>query len=294
MLKWRLLLGGGMIVFLAVLLGVDLFCFETAGGGWMLEVVRAGLAPVMLVTVLACLAAAETLDFARRRGCRPHRALAVSAVAVVALQPLAASFWPQATPGRSALLVLTVILAWALQILRGRIERAGVDLAWTLLVVVYAGLLSSYASSIRVAYGPVHFIFLISAVKAADIGAYFGGLALGRSKLIGWLSPGKTWEGLGAALAAGAGIGAVVAYIARTYVPAAWSVSVGLSALIALLAAAMGHLGDLAESLLKREAGVKDSASVLPAFGGVLDLADSVLFAAPAVYLFFQLAGSYN
>jgi phosphatidate cytidylyltransferase len=123
-------------------------------------------------------------------------------------------------------------------------------------------------------------------VKFTDIGAYFGGRALGKHKLIPWLSPGKTWEGLFFGLATAGLIGAVFShFISQPDYHLAWWKGVIFGAVIG----GIGQLGDLLESLMKRDAEVKDSGRLIPGFGGILDIIDSPLLAAPFAYLMFSL-----
>jgi phosphatidate cytidylyltransferase len=124
----------------------------------------------------------------------------------------------------------------------------------------------------------------VAVVKAADIGAYATGRTLGRHKLIPWLSPGKTIEGFFGGLVFSGIAGACIAIYLRGPVPAVIAVGGGYGVILG----AIGQLGDLLESLLKRDAGVKDSGNV-PGFGGVLDILDSPLLAAPAAYWLLKL-----
>ena len=113
------------------------------------------------------------------------------------------------------------------------------------------------------------------------MGAYGVGRWLGKHKLIVWLSPGKTWEGFVGGLAAAAFIGMLLSHFSPEF--AWWE---GLLAGVVLGAA--GQMGDLLESLLKRDAGVKDS-GLVPGFGGVLDMLDSAVLAAPLAYWMLKL-----
>ncbi len=132
---------------------------------------------------------------------------------------------------------------------------------------------------------------LIAVVKFTDIGAYFVGRAWGQHKMAPVLSPGKTWEGAagGMVLAVAASLFCLgpLARIMELSSSRDWlswlAGAVGYGVLVGLA----GMLGDLAESLLKRDAGVKDSSDWLPGFGGVLDLMDSLLIAAPVAYLWW-------
>jgi phosphatidate cytidylyltransferase len=116
--------------------------------------------------------------------------------------------------------------------------------------------------------------------KCADIGAYFTGRYLGRHRMAPVLSPKKTWEGAAGGLAAAAIAGALLSRLAPTLVRGGWAGAAVLGAVLGIA----GMLGDLAESLIKRDCGQKDASQVVPGFGGVLDLVDSVLFAAPVAY----------
>jgi phosphatidate cytidylyltransferase len=130
-------------------------------------------------------------------------------------------------------------------------------------------------------------LMILLCVKFTDIGAYFGGRALGRRKLIPWLSPGKTWEGLFFGLLTAAAVGALCStqLNTRTGYEMTWYKGAIFGAIIG----GIGQLGDLLESLMKRDAEVKDSGSLIPGFGGVLDVIDSPLLAAPFAYLLFSL-----
>ena len=142
---------------------------------------------------------------------------------------------------------------------------------------------------VRNLIGPWGLAGAMLTVKASDMGAYFTGMAIGRHKMIPWLSPAKSWEGLagGIAFAAAAG-GALAAWSwslddPRDHVPVA--LGIGAGAALGLV----GTFGDLAESLLKRSAGIKDSGRVLPGMGGVLDVLDSPLLAGPVVWAALHL-----
>ncbi len=130
-------------------------------------------------------------------------------------------------------------------------------------------------------------LYLFTLVWVADIGAYFSGKAWGKRKLAPAISPGKTWEGvLGGVLLNLLWI--AVAY----YWSGGWGLSFGLFMLASLAAVIVSVPGDLGESILKREAGVKDSGNLLPGHGGILDRIDSVVAAAPVFVSAMYLLGS--
>ena len=172
------------------------------------------------------------------------------------------------------------------QMLRRDTEHAFRDLGATALAFAYIGGCGATVLGLRMMHGVPSLVLFLAAAKFTDIGAYFTGSFVGRHKLVPWLSPGKSWEGLVGGLVIGAvacmtlvsltgwygGEGAF-AFGARITI---WEAGI-FGAVVGLA----GQFGDLCESLLKRSAGVKDSGAVVPEFGGVLDIIDSVLLSAP-------------
>ena len=186
-------------------------------------------------------------------------------------------------------LVLAFLVAMAIEVLTYREEGRGIPrVAATTLSLVYVGVLMSFVVQLAIVSTSKRLLPLISLViivKMADTGAYTVGRLIGRHKMTPRLSPGKTWEG-----AAGAAAFAVIGSGISFLLLGPW---LGSSAAVAeawrwiayaLLIAIAGMFGDLAESLLKREAGVKNSSTWMPGLGGVLDVLDSILFAAPVAY----------
>ena len=121
---------------------------------------------------------------------------------------------------------------------------------------------------------------MIFVPKCCDIGTYFTGRYLGRHRMTPLLSPKKTWEGLAGGLVAAMATALLVGWL---IVPL-FRRGAGEAVLFGLVVGVAGVLGDLAESLIKRDCGAKDASQVVPGFGGVLDVVDSVLFAAPVAY----------
>ena len=143
----------------------------------------------------------------------------------------------------------------------------------------YLGLLSSFCVTIRIEFGIWALLMFIFVIKSADIGAYTFGTLFGKHKFSPKVSPGKTWEGMGGAFA--------MATIVAVGFAVACGIMVWWSAIVfGLCFAVIGQLGDLTESMIKRDAEQKDSAHKVPGFGGVLDIIDSLLIAAPVAYLF--------
>jgi phosphatidate cytidylyltransferase len=159
--------------------------------------------------------------------------------------------------------------------------------AATLLGAAYLGALGGSLSALRTLppdnEGPWRVVLLLATMMMADTAAYFVGSAVGRHKLAPSISPGKTVEGGVGALAGGVLTAILVAHCGLPTVP--WPHAALLGALVTVF----GTLGDLAESLLKRWAGVKDSGALFPGHGGMLDRLDSLLFGAPVLYYYFLL-----
>jgi len=129
-------------------------------------------------------------------------------------------------------------------------------------------------------------LYLFTLVWIADIGAYFSGRKFGKNKLAPGISPGKTWEGV-----AGGMVFNGLWMLCIFYLTQGWGMSLLWFIGIGLATSAISVVGDLFESILKREAGVKDSGKLLPGHGGVLDRIDSVIAAAPVFVSGLFLAG---
>ncbi|WP_434317283.1 phosphatidate cytidylyltransferase [Leifsonia sp. P73] len=157
------------------------------------------------------------------------------------------------------------------------------DLAWSVLVQMYVTLLGSFAILLLAENGGEWWVlgFLI-VVVAVDTGAYASGLSFGRHPMAPTISPKKTWEGF-----AGAAVAAIVAgvLISVFMIHQPWWFGV-IFGVVALLTATVG---DLAESLIKRDLGIKDMSSWLPGHGGFLDRLDSILPSAAATYVLFLI-----
>jgi phosphatidate cytidylyltransferase len=147
--------------------------------------------------------------------------------------------------------------------------------------IIYLGLLSGFCVAIRIDFGLWPLLMFVFVVKSADIGAYSIGIIFGKHRFSPKISPGKTWEGMAGAVA----IAVIVAVLfAVNSDIMKWRPAVIFGVCFAFI----GQFGDLAESLLKRDAEQKDSSNNVPGFGGILDVIDSPLAAAVFAYLFFM------
>ncbi|SBT05248.1 Phosphatidate cytidylyltransferase [Candidatus Accumulibacter aalborgensis] len=181
-----------------------------------------------------------------------------------------------------ALLYLPAAVFWLLVVpiwlqRRWVLSHAGVGLATGAVLILPAWLALVQLRQV----GALALLAIMGVVWVADIGAYFAGRSLGKHKLAPNISPGKTWEG-----AIGGGV-AVLAYgvSLAAKLPAILAGNLGLLLLTLVLLTAISILGDLFESMLKRQAGLKDSSKVLPGHGGVLDRIDSLTSTLPLVAL---------
>lgn len=189
------------------------------------------------------------------------------------------------TPVRvTDLFLLAVLALGALHVLLGKHTLAGY--AVSVLGVAYVGLLPAHFVMLHgLPDGPGLVTLMLVAVILSDTGAYFAGKSLGRHKLAPRVSPNKTREGAAGGVAA-ALAGMAVLYLLHTHAGMRFFPVRSLSAYLAVGAAlaVIGQMGDLVESMLKRDAGVKDAGGLFPGHGGVLDRCDGFLFAGPALY----------
>jgi phosphatidate cytidylyltransferase len=290
MLRWRIVLG---ILFVAALVGL---CYLDARSS------RPGTYLSLLVLLLAIAGTRELLDMCALRGFHPWRCgvyFGNLAIVISCLVPLAIfGRYPPHSGGQPwPLIALAFSLALMFLGEIWRYEGPGtvtLHLGLSTFCLAYVGLLLAVLAQLRFLGGPESGMFalltMIAVVKMGDIGAYTVGRLVGRHKMAPKLSPGKTWEGAAGALA----FASFAAWLMLTLVgpktfpdaplPPSWFwLPFGLVLAIA------GMIGDLAESLLKRDCGCKDSSQWMPGFGGVLDILDSILFAGPFGYLAWHL-----
>jgi phosphatidate cytidylyltransferase len=249
-------------------------------GDWVLAIV---------LSVLAALAAWEFFRMARETGALP---LEPAGIALAALLPIAvhAQRLGVYTLSLTAIVCMILVLFASTIWLRGPTGKPVSSVAITVFGVLYAGLFS-YIYSLRyhdyavgAGAGTVLVFFPILITWATDVGAYAFGRSFGRKKLIPSVSPGKTVEGA----VGGLGLAIVICllYVRFILMPyAQLGLTIQGAALFAIVVSIAAQTGDLAESLLKREAGVKDSSGILPGHGGILDRFDSLLFVMPIALL---------
>ncbi len=199
-----------------------------------------------------------------------------------------AQFWPMLTGILAGFLLLAFLYEMAGFTAPGRsVER----IALTWLTLGYLGLLPSFFAQTRWLTddhqaNSVRLALAVFVPKCCDIGAYTAGRLFGRHKMTPVLSPKKTWEGALGGLATAALAAVAIDRLAPASVlgeNVLWQVGFGLTVGVA------GMLGDLAESLIKRDCQTKDASTVMPGYGGVLDVIDAIVYSAPVSYLWFAL-----
>jgi phosphatidate cytidylyltransferase len=185
--------------------------------------------------------------------------------------------------------LILFVLGLCLRQLFAKLNPAGITaIAVTLLGLMYVPWLLNFIQKIQFfpgVEGKYFLLYFILITKFSDMGAYVVGSLVGRHKLIPRISPAKTWEGFIGAILVSTGASLMFVHFLGGHMA-------GMNTLHAIVLGVVlsvtAVIGDLIESLFKRECGVKDSGKVLPGIGGILDLLDSLLFNAPIMYLYLR------
>jgi len=283
MLKYRLFFGTLMTVLLTAVVIFD---------AWLdgsLSVAAAddkSLQGTILGVLIAVLLILSQLEFSKLAAAKKLRLFtAISALASILLA--GTWYWPQLIPISpqlylsfiSTFIILGLLLyQYLLYGTTGLLANCGVNC----FCIFYLGLLTSFVLAIRIDFGPWPLLMFVFVVKAADIGAYAIGTLFGRHQFSPKISPSKTWEGM-------AGAAATAVAVALAFAKGFGIMDGWLAVIFGFCFAFTGQAGDLAESMMKRDAEQKDSARRVPGYGGILDIIDSPLVAAPFAYLFFVL-----
>jgi phosphatidate cytidylyltransferase len=260
MLKYRLIFGSLMTIVFAGIVLLD---------PW------APLLLVILVSVLMVPGLFELSKLAYAKGLKILLPCSIPASVLLCIS----SYWDFLP--FAFLLVIFLMACFLYQRIRYGISRVLANCGAACFSILYMGLLGSFIPAVRILFGPWHLLMLVFVVKSADIGAYTAGRLFGKHKFSPIISPKKTWEGM-----AGAVVAAVIVAVAFAVLCDIMSCWLGI--LFGVVFAFLGQLGDLAESMLKRDAEMKDSSNNVPGFGGILDVVDSILLTAPFGYLFFS------
>jgi phosphatidate cytidylyltransferase len=265
---------------------------------------------LLLMVLLAAVGSME-LDQLLSAAHGVPKGLSALAVLLVVLANWPAHLWPERFGPNPWAVVVTafaavILIAFLVEMARfhptaqfaeGHATGSGgvvIRLALLVWMTAYLGLLPSFLAQLRWpilpetegarAYNPVAALTLaIFVPKCCDIGAYFTGRLLGRHPMSPVLSPKKTWEGLVGGLLLSAGVAVAINRLLSGPLPGPVS-----EAGFGVVVGGIGALGDLAESLIKRDCRRKDASQVVPGFGGVLDVVDSIVFAAPVAYCWLR------
>jgi phosphatidate cytidylyltransferase len=260
---------------------------------------QGGLWVVATIVVITLLGVNEFYQLIEAKGAEPLRG--VGMLAAVALPVVTYLGSDYAATVLMSFLLLGVMVA---QLGKAQIAESLASISGTFFGVFYIGWLLSHAVALRGFHdvvsgrfgadaaaglhpdvGAFYLLFTISVVIGGDTGAYFVGKKYGRRKLAPAVSPGKTVEGAFGAIGAGLGVGLIGKAIFDAFLPELSSHLGWLACgFFSLVLAGVGIIGDLVESLLKRDAQVKDTGTLLPGTGGVLDRIDSNLLAIPVMY----------
>jgi len=243
------------------------------------------LPPVYFTGLVAAAAAIGQYEFYQMAKARGSYPLVVPGIVLGMLvvmdfyPPLSLRMGPYFAAG-AALLAVMVLRLFSRRPVEGAIE----DVAGTFLGIAYVALLFAFQVGVRVGVnGKQWLVFLYFIIWASDIGAYSIGIPFGRHRLYEKVSPKKSIEGLLGAIAASAGM-ALLCQV--WFMP---EIGMGEVVAIAVVLCLVGTVGDLVESLFKRAAGVKDSGTLIPGHGGILDRMDSMLFAAPVLFYYLRM-----
>lgn len=253
-------------------------------------IIYGGVFYFLLMGVFLVGGAWEYVRMYRAVDLEPHEIVTVGGVLVIATARF--FFADYAVP----LFVLLILLAMAVHLLafeRGR-DQAALDFGVTVTGIVYLGWVGSYLLDLRYLAGKElgiwWFMLVLPLVWATDTGGYSIGAAYGRHKMAPRLSPKKSWEGYAAGIFTSVLVGAFFSYSFSSIglKPLSGLISPIQGALLGLVIGVLTPLGDLGESMFKRQSGLKDSSNIFPGHGGFLDRIDSWLWGAALGYFIIQ------
>lgn len=304
MLHWRLLIGTSIAVLFTGIFVLD----------WHLQkmTVIPGVALFPFMALLAILSCREMLNLAQQNGITPNKFVTYFGVMLViasgwgsfVIQKLTANqeivhshIIQQLDALRPAswtlsAFALAIILVFLVEIVQYVTPgKVNIRIAYTVFIIAYIGLFCTFLTLIRLSYGILALVSFVAIVKMGDVGAYTVGKIFGRTKLAPRLSPAKTLEGAIGALLFSCTT-AVICFalifpwcLGNAVLPPFEPGWIAYGTVLGLV----GVFGDLSESLMKRDASVKDTGTLLPGMGGILDMVDSLLLTAPVAYAFWAL-----
>ena len=252
--------------------------------------------PLFCISVVAviCSATSELYNIFRAKGLNPANTLGLSIGALYTIAVAISTQYPEAKMLPEFVLLFSLLITFLYFFYKGTSPL--LNLSATLFAVIYIAI--PLSCMIRITYffnpediqdGRLILLYLLIVTKITDIGGFFVGKTMGKGKLAPYISPKKTWEG-----AIGGLVAAVLASLTFKLIFSFFNLNTfNLSVLDSILLGAaisiFAQIGDLSESLLKRDGGIKDS-SQMPGLGGMLDIVDSLIFSAPLIYLCLKTA----
>ena len=250
-------------------------------------IIFGGVFYYILMAIVLAGSAWEYVRLYRAVRCEPSEIVTVAGVLVIAT---ARFFFEEAAIPLFVMLVLLAMTVHVISYERGR-DQAGLDFAVTVTGIVYLGWLGSYLLDLRqLSQGGWWLMLILPIVWGGDTGAYSIGSAYGKHKMTPRLSPKKSWEGYLAGLLTSVIVGAFLAYAFSSLGPQPLGGLVtGIQgAFLGLVIGALAPLGDLGESMLKRQGGLKDSSNIIPGHGGFFDRIDSWIWGAALGFFVIQ------
>ena len=252
--------------------------------------IRGGVHFLALIDIIIFVGIWEFYSMMESKGIRPYKGIGI-------LSGIVLSWYVFFRNGMYANLFLTLVLLsiMGLELTRkddGR-RMTIYHISATLLGVIYVGFLGSHLVMLRelplvagleYAYGSSFVLLAFVITWSCDTGAYFIGTLIGKRQLLPRVSTHKTWEGFFGGIVFAVAASIVASYTFAGYLNVWWAIVLGA------VAALLGQLGDLVESMIKRDAGIKDTSATIPGHGGVLDRFDSLLFTSPFIYYFLKFA----
>ncbi|MBQ5738105.1 MAG: phosphatidate cytidylyltransferase [Alistipes sp.] len=268
---------------------------RTASGAVLLAIVAGASLSIysyaLLLFAIMVIGLVEFYKMARHNGSKPQfiTGIATGIILFIGLALPAIGVQNKSFEGIEILMAMTIIsislvIPICMVIELFKVSQTPMsNIATTILGIVYVTLPLSLMMYIPLFLGgntwqPWYFLFYLFIVWANDVFAYLVGITMGKHRLCERISPKKSWEGFFGGIIGAIGVGALGAY----FLDGRYEIWIGLAAIIAIT----GVLGDLVESMFKREAGIKDSGNIMPGHGGVLDRFDALLISAPFAFIF--------
>ncbi|MCK6582291.1 MAG: phosphatidate cytidylyltransferase [Anaerolineales bacterium] len=246
-------------------------------------IVIGGIFYYLLMGTFLIGAAWEYVHLFRAVKFEPNMVVTTGGVAVVTF---ARMFFPDYAQPVFAAAILIAMAVHLIKYERGR-DQSALDFGVTVGGIVYVGWVGSYLLDLRnLPEGGWWFMLVMFCVWAGDSGAYSIGRAYGKHKLAPRLSPKKSWEGYAASVFTGAHTGALYVWVFKTFGNLHSDITIWQGAILGLLLGALPTLGDLGESMIKRQSGIKDSSDIIPGHGGFFDRIDSWIWGAPIGFYF--------